>query len=142
MATNTGFLDINGTDLINAYFTNSNSTFTGVNVFNNGTTRGLISYNQTIIDSASTITYISTNVPNCILANGLNMNVSLNLPTSGVPNGFILNFRRNNGTGSQTYSFVPNIYDLTNASVSSFTSGLYSFALIHYNANWYVHFIK
>ena len=76
MATNTGFLDINGTDLINAYFTNSNSTFTGVNVFNNGTTRGLISYNQTIIDSASTITYISTNVPNCILANGLNMESS------------------------------------------------------------------
>ena len=31
---------------------------------------------QTIIDSASTITYISTNVPNCILANGLNMESS------------------------------------------------------------------
>ena len=139
---NTGYLDRDGIDLINAYCKNSTSTFTGSNIFNYGSTSGIISYNQAIFTAASTVTYTSSNIPNCILSKGGDAAITFNLPTTGVPNGFMLHFRRNNGGSNPTYSFTPNIRDLSNNSVSSFNPILYSFTLIHYNTIWYIYFIR
>jgi hypothetical protein len=136
---NTGFLDISGTDLINLYCTDlSATTFTGLNVFG---PNGIIAYKAPLIEVASTLTYTASNIPNLIFARGSNIAITFNLPTTGVSNGFMLQFRRNNGTGSVTYSFSPNIFNLSNTSVSSISTAAYSFGLIKYNTNWYLHYL-
>jgi len=137
---NTGYLDSDGTDLINAYCKNSASTFTGLNVFNNGSTSGLICCNQAMFFGSTSVTYTSTNVPNCIISQGLNSVITFTLPTTGVPNGFILHFRQNNGIGI-TYQFTQNIYSISNALITSLYVRV-TFILIHYNSNWYVYYAR
>ena len=143
---NTGYLDINGTDLINSYISNLNpTTFTGSNVFNYGSTNtGRIYFNLISIFSASAITYLSTTVPNCIIVAGLDINITLNLPTTGVSNGFMLQLRRNNGTNAKVFTFPLGIYNLSNAFVTTvnISNTQYSVGLIHYNTKWYVHWVK
>ncbi len=141
MASTTGFLNVNGLDLSNLYYSTSNlvipSTFSGSNTFN-----GLINHRLTTITTAGTYTYTSSNVPNFIGITGLGLNVTFNLPTTGVPDGFILHVRKNNGASQQTYSFTPNIFNLSNTSVSNIVTTAYSFSLIKYSSNWYLHVLS
>lgn len=136
--TSTGFLDINGNDLITLYVGVSDNTFdgslnfTGSNVFN-----GTIYHKITI--SSTTASYDITTVPNFVLAKGNNQPMNFTLPTTGVLDGFILNFRRNSGTGNVTYNFNPAIYNSINTSITTFSSNCYSFSLIKYGSSWYIH---
>lgn len=140
MASTTGFLNINGTDLSDLYYATSNvtvpSTFSGVNTFN-----GTIYHRLINIATSGTYTYTSATVPNFICVGGVNLTITLGLPTTGVPDGFILYVRRNNGTAVVTYTFSPNIRNLSNTSVSSITLSAtqFGFSLIKYNTAWYLH---
>lgn len=141
----TGFLDVNGTDLVNLYYdsslvsnaavVSSALTFTSTNSFS-----GTIIYNINFI-TGNSATYTSSNVPNFAHTKLNNQTITFTLPTTGVPDGYILYFRRNNGTASVTYNFSPNIFDSSNASTSSIITSLYSFSLIKYNTAWYIHHI-
>lgn len=141
--TSTGFLDINGTDLVNLYYdsslvsnaavVSSALTFTSTNSFS-----GTIIYNINFITSSSA-TYTSSNVPNFAHTKLINQPITFTLPTTGVPDGYILHFRRNNGAASVTYNFSPNIFNASNSSVSTFATGAFSFSLIKYNTAWYIH---
>jgi hypothetical protein len=130
---NTGYLDISGTDLINSYCTDlSATTFTGLNVFNNGT----IAYTAQIIDITTNLTYTANTIPNLIFARGSNITIGFGtLPTTGVPDGFILQIRRNNETNA-TYTFS-NVYNFSNTLTVSITPSPLYFGLIKYNAFWY-----
>ena len=132
-----GFLNINGNDLINVYYlagdTINTSTFTGVNTFTGSTV-----YNVNVIAGTS-VSYTSSTVPNFALAKNLNQSIAFTLPISGVPDGFILYFRRNNGAAAVTYTFSPSIYNQNNGSISTLVSSIYSFSLIKYNNNWWIH---
>ncbi len=132
----TGFLNIDGNDLINLYYGTSDTivttNFTGSNTFN-----GSIIHKINII-AGSSITYTSANVPNFAQTKLNNQAIAFTLPTTGVPDGFILYFRRNSGIQSVTYTFSPNIINQTNGSVSSFATALFSFSLIKYNNNWWI----